>query len=387
MLQREVLDAQFAGLKQALEDPDPAAMQAVKDMLADLNGLLAAHARGEDTEDRFREFMDKHGDLFPEHPETVDELIDALARRQAAADRMMASLSPEQREQLGQLMSDAMSDADLASQMGQLSDNLRALRPGHGPRPGRACERAASRSATATPCRRSPSSPTSRRSSRRCPRRTPAPPSTTSTWRRSSSTSARRAATDFRALRELERELERQGFVSRGDDGLRLTPRAVRRLGESALKRVFSQLDASGTGDHDDHRTGSADELVGTTRPWVFGDELPDRRRAHGVQRAAPRGRPPRAADGRGLRGRRDRAADDGCGGAVRRPVVLDGAGGPLGADEADRARAVAPDRDPLPAGRAGDHRVRPDRAAARPRCSSPTSSPSGCRARTSSTR
>src|SRR3954466_4673470 len=130
MLQREVLDAQFAGLKQALDDPDPEAMQAVKDMLADLNGLLAAHARGEDTEDRFREFMDKHGDLFPENPENVDELIDALARRQAAADRMMASLSPEQREQLGQLMSDALADPDLASQMAQLSDNLRALRPG-----------------------------------------------------------------------------------------------------------------------------------------------------------------------------------------------------------------------------------------------------------------
>src|SRR3954452_2697037 len=130
MLRREVLDAQFAGLKQALDNPDPAAMQAVKDMLADLNALLAAHARGEDTEDRFREFMDKHGVLFPEQPENVDELIDALARRQAAADRMLASLSPEQRQQLAQLMSDAMSDPDLASQMAQLSDNLRALRPG-----------------------------------------------------------------------------------------------------------------------------------------------------------------------------------------------------------------------------------------------------------------
>jgi uncharacterized protein with von Willebrand factor type A (vWA) domain len=76
-------------------------------------------------------------------------------------------------------------------------------------------------------------------------------------------------------LRELERELERQGYVSRSDDGLRLTPRAVRRLGETALKRVFSQLEAAGSGDHEDHRTGSADELIGTTRPWVFGDELP----------------------------------------------------------------------------------------------------------------
>ena len=51
MLRSEVLDAQFAGMKQALERPaDPRAMQAVKDMLADLNALLAAHARGEDTD-------------------------------------------------------------------------------------------------------------------------------------------------------------------------------------------------------------------------------------------------------------------------------------------------------------------------------------------------
>jgi uncharacterized protein with von Willebrand factor type A (vWA) domain len=56
---------------------------------------------------------------------------------------------------------------------------------------------------------------------------------------------------------------------------MRLTPRAVRRLGQSALKRVFDQLEASGSGDHADHRTGAADEPTGLTRQWVFGDELP----------------------------------------------------------------------------------------------------------------
>src|SRR5918992_1813648 len=130
MLRREVLDAQFGGIKQALQSPDPEAMQQVKDMLADLNALLAAHARNEDTTDAFADFMAKHGEFFPEQPETIEELIDALARRQAAAQRMLASLSPEQREQLGQLISQALGDADLASQMAQLSDNLHALRPG-----------------------------------------------------------------------------------------------------------------------------------------------------------------------------------------------------------------------------------------------------------------
>src|SRR3954468_8795196 len=274
MLRREVLDAQFAGLKQAMEAPDPAAMQAVKDMLADLNELLAAHARGEDTEDKFREFMDKHGDLFPEQPENVDELIDALARRQAAADRMMASLSPEQRAQLGQLMSDALQDADLASQMAQLSDNLRALRPGleRGPTEMRqGGESLGYSDAVQAVAELADLEGLEQALSQSHPGATLDDVDVETLEKHLGAGAAR----DLEALRELERELERQGFVSRGDDGLKMTPRAVRRLGETALKRVFAQLDAAGSGDHDDHRTGAADELVGTTRPWVFGDELP----------------------------------------------------------------------------------------------------------------
>jgi uncharacterized protein with von Willebrand factor type A (vWA) domain len=274
MLRREVLDAQFAGLKQALDDPDPAAMQAVKDMLADLNALLAAHARGEDTEDRFRDFMDKHGDLFPEQPQNVDELIDALARRQAAADRMLASLSPEQRQQLAQLLSDAMSDPDLASQMAQLSDNLRALRPGMNRAPvnmREGGEPLGYSDAVEAVAELADLEALEQALGQTHPGATLDDVDVDTLEQHLGAG----AAADFRALRELERELERQGFVSRGDDGLRLTPRAVRRLGETALKRVFAQIDASGSGDHEDHRTGSADELVGSSRPWVFGDELP----------------------------------------------------------------------------------------------------------------
>src|SRR6476646_1455299 len=274
MLQREVLDAQFAGLKRALDNPDPEAMRAVKDMLADLNELLAAHARGEDTEDRFREFMDKHGDLFPENPENVDELIDALARRQAAADRMMASLSPEQRAQLGQLMSDALQDPDLASQMAQLSDNLRALRPGleRGPVNMREGGEQLGYSEAVEAVAELADLEALEQSLAQTHAGAMLDDVDVETLEKHLGASA---AADFRALRELERELERQGFVSRSDDGLRLTPRAVRRLGETALKRVFSQIAAAGTGDHEDHRTGSADEPTGLAREWVFGDELP----------------------------------------------------------------------------------------------------------------
>lgn len=275
MLRREVLDAQFAGMKQALESPDPEAMQRVKDMLADLNTLLAKHARQEDTTDAFRDFMARHGEFFPEQPETVEELIDALARRQAAAQRMMASLSPEQREQLGQLMSQALADADLASEMAQLSDNLRALRPGldrgspAGMRPGgeslgysdaveAVAELADLEALEAQLSQGDPGSTLDDVDVELLEKRL-----------------GHEAVRDFQALRDLERELEEQGYLTRGDDGLRLTPQAVRRLGQTALRRVFAQIAATGHGDHDDHRTGSADEQTGLTRPWVFGDELP----------------------------------------------------------------------------------------------------------------
>ena len=85
----------------------------------------------------------------------------------------------------------------------------------------------------------------------------------------------RQAVDDLRALQTLERELERQGFVTRKGGKLELTPKAVRRLGASALSRVFRQLDARGRGNHDVRDAGAAGEATGASREWRFGDEQP----------------------------------------------------------------------------------------------------------------
>ena len=72
-------------MKQALENATPEDRERVEEMLRDLGDLLAAHARGDDTTEQFREFMEQHGEFFPENPQNVDELIDSLAARAAAA--------------------------------------------------------------------------------------------------------------------------------------------------------------------------------------------------------------------------------------------------------------------------------------------------------------
>jgi uncharacterized protein with von Willebrand factor type A (vWA) domain len=77
------------------------------------------------------------------------------------------------------------------------------------------------------------------------------------------------------ALRQIERELQRQGYLQSNDGKLELTPKAVRRLGDTALRKVFARLAEGGHGDHDQHDVGQAGELTGSTRPWQFGDEQP----------------------------------------------------------------------------------------------------------------
>src|SRR6266540_1931635 len=84
LLRREVLDSQFRGMKQALEGATPQDMRRVTEMMAELNAMLEADARGEMTQDRFDEFMREYGDFFPDNPQTLEELVDSLARRMAA---------------------------------------------------------------------------------------------------------------------------------------------------------------------------------------------------------------------------------------------------------------------------------------------------------------
>src|SRR5690606_42011568 len=85
LLGREMLDQRFAGMKQALEGATEEDRQRINEMLEDLNDLLDKHSRGEDTDEDFEQFMDRHGEFFPENPQHVDALLDSSPPRAAAA--------------------------------------------------------------------------------------------------------------------------------------------------------------------------------------------------------------------------------------------------------------------------------------------------------------
>jgi uncharacterized protein with von Willebrand factor type A (vWA) domain len=274
LLRREVLDSQFRGMKQALANPDPEALQRVKDMLAELNAMLDADARGEHTQEDFDAFMERYGDLFPDRPANLEELVDQLARRAMAAQRLMSSLSAEQRDELAGLMDQALSDAGLASQMAQLAGALRSRRPeidmagsqresmtgdaplGLGDATTALADLADLADLEAALGQDYPGASLDDLDEE--------------SIRRSL---GRQAVDDMEALRQIERELERQGYLQRTAGRLELTPKAVRRLGETALRQIFADLPEGRLGDHELHDAGQAGERTGATRPWQFGDE------------------------------------------------------------------------------------------------------------------
>ena len=276
LLRREVLDSQFRGMKEALTNPDPGAMQRVKDMLADLRAMLDADSRGEHTQQDFERFMAEYGDMFPEDPQNLEELVDSLVRRMMAAERLLNSLSDEQREELAGLMAQALEDAGLAAEMAALGDALRSRRPELGaPQRGvrmsgedplglgdatsavaDLADLAELESALAQDYAGANMEDIDEEAVRRA--------------------FGRQAVDDLEALRRIERELQRQGYLTNNGGNLELTPKAVRRLGHTALRRVFAGLEnGARSGDHDRHDAGQAGDLTGATREWEFGDEQP----------------------------------------------------------------------------------------------------------------
>jgi len=274
LLGREILDQRFAGMKQALENASDEDRQAVNEMLDDLNDLLDKHASGEDTNEDFDNFMAKHGQYFPENPRNVDELLDSLAKRAAAAQRFRNSLTPEQRAELDALAQQAFGSPQLMNALSKLDGHLQAARPGEdwngssefsGDNPlgmGQGAQALADIGELEQ---------LAEQLSQSYAGATMDDVDLDALARQLGDD----AAVDARTLAELERALMNQGFLDRGSDGQwRLSPKAMRQLGQAALRDVAQQLSGR-HGERETRRSGAAGELTGATRPWAFGDTEP----------------------------------------------------------------------------------------------------------------
>ncbi|MBM4481210.1 VWA domain-containing protein [Prescottella equi] len=274
LLGRELLDQRFDGMKQALEGATEEDRQRIRDMLEDLNALLDSHARGEDTTEQFEQFMNRHGEFFPENPRNTDELLDSLARRAAAAQRLRNSLTPDQRAELDALAQQAFGDPSLTNQLDRLDAHLQAARPGedwNGSAEFRGDDGLGLGEGTSAVADVADLERLSEQLSQQYPGAQLDDIDTEALARQLGD----EAVADARTLADLEKALQQQGFFDRAPDGQwRLSPKAMRQLGQTALRDVAGSLAHRG-GQRETRRAGSMGEPTGASRAWEFGDTEP----------------------------------------------------------------------------------------------------------------
>ena len=270
-LTRQILGAQFRGLAEGMRNLTPEQLQRVKDTLAELNAMIEARDRGQHTQEDFDRFMERYGDLFPDRPRTLEELLEGMARRMAAMSRLLASLPPDRRRELEELAEQVMGDLDLAFEADRLASHLGDLFPdlpwgeptlggGEDGMPLRATVDALERLHDLEELEHTLRGDYPGASiddvDEEAVRRT----------------LGESAAADVRRLKEIERALEQAGLVTRSRGRLDVTPRGARKLGERALIRVFERLRRDREGSHEAREAGGLAEPTGATRPWRFGD-------------------------------------------------------------------------------------------------------------------
>src|SRR2546421_2559982 len=125
-LQQQMMQQFFQGMQQSLQNMTPEDIAKMREMIRDLNKMLRERQEGKEPD--FDSFMQKHGEYFP-GVNSLDDLIEQMQMQMAAMQGIMDNLSPEQRQELQDLMEQLMRDDRIRVDMMELAHNLEALAP------------------------------------------------------------------------------------------------------------------------------------------------------------------------------------------------------------------------------------------------------------------
>jgi uncharacterized protein with von Willebrand factor type A (vWA) domain len=268
-LRQQMMQPMFNSMQQALQNMSPQDLARMRDMMQDLNRMLRQKADGEEPD--FDAFMAKWGQNFP-GVESLDQLIEQIGRQMAAMQSLMQSLTPEQRQQLDEMMRGLMlQDERLEAQMRQLALNLSEFLP------------------LDEMARRYPFKGDEELSMQEAMRLLREMQEMDDLEREIRGVRALEdldqvdrerverligpeAAEDLERLKELTKQLEDAGYLEREGDELSLTARAIRKIADQALRDVFAVLKRDRLGGHAIDRRGAGGDQTDETKAYEFGD-------------------------------------------------------------------------------------------------------------------
>ena len=268
-LREQLMQRYVDQISQGMANMPPEQMQRMKDMMAALNEMLDRRQRGEDPQ--FERFMEQYGDFFPENPQTLDELLEAIAARMAAMQRMLNSMSPEQRKQMQDLMEQVMGDMDLQWQVDQLGEHLRNLFPQMG------WEQRYDFSGQDPLGFADAMSMMDQLGDLDQLEQLMRGATNPGALAEVDVDKAREllgddAARSLDRLAQLARQLEEAGLIENKEGRLQLTPRGLRKIGANALGELFSKLEKDKQGQHQQALNGVGHERTYESKPYEYGD-------------------------------------------------------------------------------------------------------------------
>ena len=283
-LREQLMQQHLDQVSSAMQNMSAEDMARMKDMMAALNEMLERRKNGEDPQ--FEEFMKKFGDFFPENPQSLDELLEAMAQRMAQAQAMLNSMTPEQRAQLQQLSEQLLEDMDLRWQMDQLSQNLQSMFPQAGWQ--KSYDFSGQEPMGYQQAMQSMQDLADLDQLENLMKNASNPAVLAEAdMDRVRDLLGDDAAKSLEKLSQLSKMMQDAGLIDQKEGRLQLTPRAIRKLGANALSDLFGKLNKDMLGQHKLDATGVGHERANDTKPYEFGD--PFRLDLHGTLRNALR--------------------------------------------------------------------------------------------------
>jgi uncharacterized protein with von Willebrand factor type A (vWA) domain len=267
-LQQQMMQQFFQGMQQSLQNMSPEDVAHLRAMIQDLNKML--RERQEGLEPDFDSFMQKYGDYFP-GVNSLDDLIEQMRQQQAAMQGILDNLSPDQRQELQDLMEQLIGDDRMQMDLMELMQNLETVAPmedfrtrfsfrGDESLPLNEAMRMMSR------LQQMEGLEDQLKEARRL-----------DNLEAIDSEKVKDLLGDeeyqsVEQLKELMRTLEEAGYVQKHGNRWELTARGIRKIGQKALQDIFNNLKRDGFGRHLSPFRGTGGERTDESKAYQFGD-------------------------------------------------------------------------------------------------------------------
>lgn len=272
-LRQDLLNTYFEKSKELAQNPSGEEFQELRAMMDALSTMIEQDRRGETLDPSFDDFMARFGDYFP-GATTLEDVVRMMAERAAAAEAMFNSLPADQQRELRNLFSQILTDMSLDFSLARLSANLRQALPDVDWQ--RAQRMRGQQGGAFSEARAVMEQLGQLRGLENFLERQPAAAGIAEV----DIDAVRRnlgddAARHVEKLRAAMKQLGDRGLVDHSGQGVSLTAKGIRQIGQQALKDLFGQLNDSPTlGSHRSPSVARGGDREETAKPWQPGEAV-----------------------------------------------------------------------------------------------------------------